>query len=195
MKKIAFILLMLAATVTAVAKPPILEPREAPSPLNVTERSASDILFYPYTFMPYDINTKERALPYLETAFGEYEIVNGGIGYHRSDVFSYTFLGRPIEICYVDWYDNRHYYYFVFDTYAEAATFAAEAAKALTAEGLPLKPDKTYGGVSNRNKPIGIFKWVYVSDPVKVNANQVTDTLYTTDYVGKYVVDIGIYKR
>lgn len=195
MKKQILLIMMVLAAICVSAKPPTLEPQTAPSDLSSKERNATDILFYPYTFQPLTVHGKDAAIAYLEAAFGYYEEINGGIGMHHSDIFDFSYLGSDIGICYVDWFDNRHYFYFFFDTKAEADKFYDLAVADIKAIGIPLKPDKVYGGVSNRKKPIDQFKWVYVYTGTKVKPDQVCCNLFREEHVGKYVVEIGVYKR
>jgi hypothetical protein len=60
--------------------------------------------------------------------------------------------------------------------------------------GIPLTKDKVYGGMSNRKRPVSIFKWVYVSTPVKVKEPGSTN-IEPEDCVGMYNVELGVYKR
>ena len=60
--------------------------------------------------------------------------------------------------------------------------------------GIPLTKDKIYGGMSNRKRPISIFKWVYVATPVRVKAADSTN-IESADVVGMYKVELGVYKR
>ena len=60
--------------------------------------------------------------------------------------------------------------------------------------GIPLTKDKVYGGMSNRRKPVSIFKWVYVDPPVKVKEAS-SANIETADVVGMYKVELGVYKK
>ena len=60
--------------------------------------------------------------------------------------------------------------------------------------GIPLTKDKIYGGMSNRKKPVSVFKWVYVFPPVKVKKPGPSN-IEPEEAVGKYKVELGVYKR
>ena len=60
--------------------------------------------------------------------------------------------------------------------------------------GIPLTKDTVYGGMSNRKKPVSIFKWVYVATPVRVKEAS-TSNIEAADVVGMYKVELGVYKR
>ena len=62
--------------------------------------------------------------------------------------------------------------------------------------------DKYLGSAGNKLDPNNVramlrpIGYINSNEPDYQSAERIlTDTLYTTDYVGKYVVDIGIYKR
>ena len=48
--------------------------------------------------------------------------------------------------------------------------------------------------MSNRKKPVSIFKWVYVATPVKVKEVGPSN-IETAEVVGMYKVELGVYKR
>ncbi len=66
--------------------------------------------------------------------------------------------------------------------------------KDIQSAGIPLTKDKIYGGMSNRKKPVSIFKWVYVVPSVKVKEAGPSN-IETEDVVGMYKVEFGVYKR
>jgi hypothetical protein len=66
--------------------------------------------------------------------------------------------------------------------------------KDIQSAGIPLTKDNIYGGMSNRKKPISVFKWVYVNLPVKVK-EVCPVNIETADVVGMYKVELGVYKR
>lgn len=99
-------------------------------------------------------------------------------------------------IAYYDWYDNRLYYDFFFETKKEADQFYNDLVNDVRGAGIPLTKDNIYGGMSNRKKPISIFKWVSVDTPVKVKEVSPSN-IETADHVGKYKVELFVmkYKR
>ena len=60
--------------------------------------------------------------------------------------------------------------------------------------GIPLTKDTVYGGMSNRRRPVSIFKWVSVVEPVKVKEAGPSN-IETPDVVGMYKVELGVYKK
>ena len=48
--------------------------------------------------------------------------------------------------------------------------------------------------MSNRKKPVSVFKWVNVSSPVKVKAVSPSN-IETADVVGMYKVEMGVMKK
>ena len=48
--------------------------------------------------------------------------------------------------------------------------------------------------MSNRKKPVSVFKWVSVDAPVKVKEVSPSN-IETADHVGKYKVELGVYKK
>lgn len=167
----------------------------APTPLDIKERTAKDILFFPYATLPADVCDAESAKEALQQTFGSWEAVNNlFVGLHRNDRYDYTYLGAPIDLCYVDWSDNRHWYTFYFDTQAEAVAFYNKAAADLRKAGLPMTTDKVYGGVSTRRRPDAYFKQVYIFYPQKVKQADESN-IDRADVVGKYRIELGVYKR
>ena len=76
----------------------------------------------------------------------------------------------------------------------EAGKFYNSLVKDIQCAGIALTQDKIYGGMSNRKRPVSIFKWVYVSPPVKVKEASPSN-IETEDMVGMYKVEFGVYKR
>ena len=66
--------------------------------------------------------------------------------------------------------------------------------KDIQSAGIPLTKDNVYGGMSNRKKPISIFKWVSVEPPVKIKEASPSN-IETADVVGMYKVELAVYKR
>ena len=60
--------------------------------------------------------------------------------------------------------------------------------------GIPLTKDKIFGGMSNRTRPVSIFKWVSVAPPEMVKEADESN-IHHADVVGMYVVELGVYKR
>lgn len=60
--------------------------------------------------------------------------------------------------------------------------------------GIPLAKDNIYGGMSNRKKPVSVFKWVSVDAPVKVKEVS-SSNIETADHVGKYEVVLGVMRK
>ena len=108
--------------------------------------------------------------------------------------FDFTYRGTPIGICYYDWYDNRNWYDFFFETKNEAEQFYDNLVNDIRGAGIPLTKDNLYGGMSNRKKPVSVFKWVSVDAPVKVKEVSPSN-IETADHVGKYKVELGVMKK
>ena len=53
-------------------------------------------------------------------------------------------------IAYYDWYDNRLYYDFFFETKKEADQFYNDLVNDVRGAGIPLTKDNIYGGMSNQ---------------------------------------------
>lgn len=167
----------------------------APTPLDVKERTTKDLLFFPYATLSADISDADNAKEQLQQTFGSWEAVNNlFVGLHRNDRYDYTYLGAPIALCYVDWFENRNWYQFYFDTHTEAMAFYNKAAADLRKAGLPMTTDKVYGGMSSRRRPVAIFKQVYIFYPQKVKQADESN-IDRADVVGKYRIELGVYKR
>ena len=169
----------------------------SPSPIEVKERTISDMLYYPLSCIESPMPSREQAVQVITDIFGSCEHINNIYpGFHAGAVFDFTYRGVPIGIAYYDWYDNRLYYDFFFETKKEADQFYNHLVDDVRGAGIPLTKDKIYGGMSNRKKPISIFKWVAVDTPVKVKEVSPSN-IETADHVGKYKVELYVmkYKR
>lgn len=172
-----------------------LQQPSSPSPIDKSERTIKDLLFFPYGCLPQTISNAEEAKEMLESTFGTSEKVNNVyLGLHKGSSYNYTYRGIPIGLCYIDWLDNREWYEFYFDSKAEAQQFYTRLSNDVTNAGILLTKDKVYGGMSNRKRPISIFKWVYVSPPAMIK-EIVGNNIHLPDNVGKYVVEFGVYKK
>ena len=131
----------------------------------------------------------------LTNYFGSCERVdNVYYGLHRNDSFDYTYRGVPIGLIFYDWFDNRQWYHFYFDTMAEAMKFYNALAVDLKGVGIPMTKDKAYGGVSNRSRSLQYFKSVYIFPPMIVKEADAAN-IHRADVVGKYQVEFGVYKK
>ena len=115
-------------------------------------------------------------------------------GLHASGAFDFTYRDVTIGLCFYDWSDDRTWYDFFFKTKKEADQFYDHMVKDIQSVGIPLTKDNIYGGMSNRKKPISIFKWVSVQPPVKIKEASSVN-IETEDVVGMYEVELGVYKR
>lgn len=167
----------------------------SPTPLDVKERTIKDLLYFPFGCLPQEVSTPEETQKRLTEVFGMYEKVNGYEGLHLSDAYDFTYRGVPISLCYADRFqDNRQWYLFYFHTKADANTFFAHIVSDIKAAGIPLTKDKIYGGMSNRTRPVSIFKWVSVNPPELVKEADESN-IHHANAVGMYVVELGVYKR
>ncbi|MBR1465187.1 MAG: hypothetical protein IJ607_02380 [Bacteroidaceae bacterium] len=166
----------------------------APSPLDVQERTIGDLLFFAYGCLPDEIGSSDEAKNVLESNFGSYETINLYEGLHLSDSYNYSYRGVPIGVCYADWYDNRHWYIFYFDTKSEAQQFYTRLVGDIKTAGIPLTKDAVYGSMSNRKRPVSIFKMVYVEPPVKVKEADESN-IHLQNVVGQWAVELGVYKK
>lgn len=172
-----------------------LQQPSSPSPIDQQERTIKDLLYFPYGCLSSTISNADEAKAMLENTFGTSEKVNNVyLGLHNSSSYNYTYRGIPIGLCHIDWFDNREWYDFYFDSKAEAQQFYTKLASDVTSAGIPLTKDKVYGGVSNRKRPVSIFKWVYVAPPTMIK-EVVGNNIHHADVVGKYVVEFGVYKK
>ncbi len=182
------------ATKTKVVVPKQQRPA-TPSPVETKERTIKDLLYFPYSCLPADVSNAEEAQNMLTNYFGSCERVdNIYYGLHRNDSFDYTYRGVPIGLTFYDWFDNRQWYHFYFDTMAEAMKFYNALAVDLKGVGIPMTKDKAYGGVSNRSRSLQYFKSVYIFPPMIVKEADAAN-IHRADVVGKYQVEFGVYKK
>ena len=167
----------------------------SPTSLDVKERTIKDLLYFPFGCLPHEVNTPEEAREQLTEVFGSCEKINGYEGLHINGAYDFTYRGMPIGLCYADRYnDNRQWYLFYFDSKAEADRFFTIIVNDIKGAGIPLTKDKIYGGMSNRTRPVSIFKWVSVAPPEMVKEADESN-IHHADVVGMYVVELGVYKR
>ena len=81
-----------------------------------------------------------------------------------------------------------------FKTKKEADKFYNDIVRDIRGAGIPLTKDKIYGSVSNRKRPVSVFKWVFVDLPVKVKEASGSN-IETADVVGMYKIEVGVYKK
>ena len=165
----------------------------SPTQIEVRERTISDLLYFPFTCIEDPMTTREQAWQVVTDIFGNCESINLYPGLHAGVVFDFTYRGIPIGICNYDWYDNRTWYDFFFETKNEADQFYNDLVNDICGAGIPLTKDNLYGGMSNRKKPVSVFKWVNVDAPVKVKEVSPSN-IETADHVGKYKVELGVMK-
>ena len=166
----------------------------APSPIEQKERTIQDLLYYPFSCISDKMNTRETAWQVITDTFGSCETINGSPGLHANGSFDFSYRGRTIGLCNYDWMDNRTWYGFYFFEKSEADRFYNAMVKDVQRAGIPLTKDNVYGGMSNRRKPVAIFKWVYVATPAKVKEADASN-METPDVVGMYKVELGVYKK
>lgn len=166
----------------------------APTPVNVRERTIQDLLFFPFASLPDNLDTQEKAQEQLIATFGQCESVSLLPGLHAHDTFDFTYRDVPLGLAYYDWSDNRMWYFFYFEAKADADRFYRNLSNDIKKAGIPLTYDKIYGGLSNRTRPVSIFKWVYVNTPEKVKDPQGSNT-DSPHLIGWYKVELGVYKR
>ena len=165
-----------------------------PTHIDVKERTIQDLLYFPFTCINAYMPTKEIAWQEVMDTFNTCETINGYPGLHAGESFDFTYRGITIGICFYDWYDNRTWYDFFFNTKKEADEFYNNLVNDVQGAGIPLTKDKIYGGMSNRKKPTSIFKWVSVEAPVKVKEVSPSN-IETADVVGMYKVELGVRKK
>lgn len=166
----------------------------APTPVSVRERTIQDLLFFPFASLPDNLDTQEKAQEQLIATFGQCESVSLLPGLHAHDTFDFTYRDVPLGLAYYDWSDNRMWYFFYFEAMADADRFYRNLCNDIKNVGIPLAYDKIYGGMSNRTRPVSIFKWVYVNTPEKVKDPQGSNT-DSPHLIGWYKVELGVYKR
>lgn len=165
-----------------------------PTHLGDSERTIQDMLYFPFSCLNAYMPTREIAQQEVMDTFGACENINGYPGLHAGGTFDFTYRGVPIGMCYYDWYDNRTWYHFYFDTKAEADQFYNHLVADVRNASIPLTRDKVYGGMSNRSHPVSVFKWVNVDTPVKVKEADEAN-MDTPAVVGKYKVEFGVMKK
>ena len=190
---VLFVLLSPALSVAQNAVGTLKAPA-APTPIEIKERTISDLLYFPFSCIEADMSPRELACQEVEDVFGTCESINLGPGLHANGAFDFTYRGVTIGICFYDWYDNRTFYDFFFSTKKEADQFYNTMVNDVKSAGIPLTPDKIYGGMSNRKKPVSIFKWVSVDAPLKVKEASPSN-IETADVVGMYKVELSVTKR
>lgn len=173
---------------------PLRAPAE-PTPIEVKERTIQDLLYFPFSCITASMPTKDVAWQTVVDTFGTCEFINILYpGLHASGAYDFTYRGVNIGICYYDWFDDRTWYDFFFITEKDADQFYGNTVKDIQSAGIPLTKDNVYGGMSNRKKPISIFKWVSVEPPVKIKEASPSN-IETADVVGMYKVELAVYKR
>lgn len=193
-KLLVLFMLMLPATIMAQHGVGNQETPAIPTHIDVKERTIRDLLYFPFSCINAYMPTKETAWQEITDTFGTCETINMNPGLHASGAFDFTYRGITIGICFYDWYDNVTWYDFFFNTKAEADQFYNNLVKDVKGAGIPLTPDKIYGGMSNRKKPVSVFKWVSVETPVKVKEVSPSN-IETADVVGMYKVEMGVRKK
>ena len=169
-------------------------PHSTPTPVGDTERTIYDMLYFPFSCLNAEMPTKESAWQEISNTFGTCEDVNLCPGLHAGDALDFTYRGVSIGVCYYDWYSKRTYYDFYFASKEEADQFFHDLTNDIRGVGIPLTRDKIYGGMSNRNRPVSVFKWVSVDSPVKVKEAD-TSNIDTPAVVGMYKVELDVMKK
>ena len=188
---VSFFLLLMPVISNAQNSAGHLNAPSQPTQIEVKERTISDLLYYPFSCVEAPMATREQAWQVVTDTFGNCESINLCPGLHAGETFDFTFRGIPIGICFYDWYDKRTWYDFFFETKNEADQFYNNLVGDIRDAGIPLTKDNIYGGMSNRKKPISIFKWVSVEAPVKVKEVSPSN-IETADHVGKYKVELSV---
>ena len=188
-----FLLLSPAASVAQNGVGTLKAP-SAPTPIEVRERTVQDLLYFPFTCISTPMPTQEKAWQEVEDTFGTCEYINGFPGLHAGGAFDFTYRGVPVGLCFYGWNGDRTWYDFFFKTKSEADQFYNDLVSDIKGAGIPLTYDKIYGGMSNRKKPVSVFKWVYSFPPVKVTKPGPSN-IEPAETVGMYKVELGVYKR
>ena len=191
-----FLIVLLWLPVSSVAQNRVgtLKAPSVPTPIEIRERTIRDLLYFPFSCISDPMTTRELAWQVVENTFGTCEAINGSPGLHAGGAYDFTYRGVAIGLCYYSWYGDRTWYDFFFSSKNEADQFYNNLVKDIQNVGIPLTKDKIYGGMSNRKKPVSVFKWVYVFPPVKVKKPGPSN-IEPVDAVGKYKVELGVYKR
>ena len=171
-----------------------LKAPSSPTQIEVRERTISDLLYFPFSCIEADMPTREVAWQVVTDIFGNCENINLYPGLHAGAAFDFTYRDAPIAICFYDWYDKRTFYDFFFETKKEADQFYNHLVDDVHGAGIPLTKDNIYGGMSNRKRPVSIFKWVSIDAPVKVKEVSPSN-IETADHVGKYKVALFVMKK
>ena len=193
-KWLLIVLLWLPVSSVAQNRVGTLKAPSAPTPIEVRERTIRDLLYFPFSCISDPMTTRELAWQVVENTFGTCEAINGSSGLHAGGAYDFTYRGVAIGLCFYSWYGDRTWYDFFFSSKNEADQFYNNLVKDIQNVGIPLTKDKIYGGMSNRKKPVSVFKWVYVFPPVKVKKPGPSN-IEPEDAVGKYKVELGVYKR
>ena len=193
-KWLLIVLLWLPVSSVAQNRVGTLKAPSAPTPIEVRERTIRDLLYFPFSCISDPMTTRELAWQVVENTFGTCEAINGSPGLHAGEAYDFTYRGVAIGLCFYSWYGDRTWYDFFFSSKNEADQFYNNLVKDIQNVGIPLTKDKIYGGMSNRKKPVSVFKWVYVFPPVKVKKPGPSN-IEPEDAVGKYKVELGVYKR
>ena len=188
---VSFFLLLMPVISNAQNSAGHLNAPSQPTQIEVKERTIIDLLYFPFSCVEAPMATREQAWQVVTDTFGNCESVNLCPGLHAGETFDFTFRGIPIGICFYDWYDKRTWYDFFFETKNEADQFYNNLVGDIRDAGIPLTKDNIYGGMSNRKKPISVFKWVSVEAPVKVKEVSPSN-IETADHVGKYKVELSV---
>ena len=190
------VVFMLLLPVSSVAQNGVgtLKAPAAPTPIEVRERTIQDLLYYPFSCIDTPMPTDEVGMQVVTDTFGTCEIVNNSPGLHAGGAYDLTYRGVNIGLCFYSWFDDRTWYHFYFKSKNEADQFYNNTVSDIQQAGIPLTKDTVYGGMSNRKKPVSIFKWVYVATPVRVKEAS-TSNIEAADVVGMYKVELGVYKR
>ena len=193
-KWLLIVLLWLPVSSVAQNRVGTLKAPSAPTPIEVRERTIRDLLYFPFSCISDPMTTRELAWQVVENTFGTCEAINGSPGLHAGGAYDFTYRGVAIGLCFYSWYGDRTWYDFFFSSKNEADQFYNNMVIDIQNVGVPLTKDKIYGGMSNRKKPVSVFKWVYVFPPVKVKKPGPSN-IEPEDAVGKYKVELGVYKR
>ena len=191
---IAILLLMLPALTMAQNSVDAQKTPAVPTHIDVKERTIRDLLYFPFSCISAPMTSLESSRQEVTKAFGSCETINGCAGMHADEVFDFTYRDHLIGTCYYDWYDNRTWYHFYFSQKAKADQFYNNLVNDVQGAGIPLTKDKIYGGMSNRKKPVSIFKWVFVAPAEKVKAPGPSN-IEPDAVVGMWKVEFGVYKR
>ena len=190
------VLILLLSSISTIAQNRVgtLKAPSAPTPVDVRERTINDLLYFPFSCISAPMGTQESARQEVTKAFGSCETINGCPGLHADEVFDFTYRDHLIGLCFYDCFDNRTWYHFYFSEKNKANQFYNNMVKDVQGAGIPLTKDNVYGGMSNRKKPVSIFKWVFVSPPEKVKKASPSN-IEPASVVGMYKVEFGVYKR